>query len=77
MQAEKENIRKLMWNQYKSGVKATDAVRNINSGLAQEAVNNRMAQWWFKEFRQGRQSIEQKKGQGRPQQSIEGYLLND
>ena len=34
MQADKENIRKLLWNQYNSGVKATEAVRNINSGLA-------------------------------------------
>lgn len=51
MQAEKANILKLMGNQYKSGVKATEAVRNINSGQAQEAINNRMAQWWFNEFR--------------------------
>ena len=29
-----------MGNQYKSGVKATEAVRNINSGQAQETVNN-------------------------------------
>ena len=32
MQAEKENIRRLMWNQYKSGVKAAEAARNINAG---------------------------------------------
>ena len=32
MQAEKGNIRKLMWNQYAPGVKA-----NINIGFAQEA----------------------------------------
>ena len=51
---------KLTWNQYKSGVKATEAVRNINSRLAQEAVNNRMAKWWFREFRQERQSIKLK-----------------
>lgn len=60
MQAEKGNIHKLTWNQYKSDVKATEAVRNINSRLAQEAVNNRMAKWWFREFRQERQSIKLK-----------------
>ena len=59
MQADKENIRKLLWNQYNSGVKATEAVRNINRGSAPETINNRMAQRWFKDFRQGRQSTGQ------------------
>lgn len=66
MEAEKENIRVLLWNQYKSGVKAAEAARNINGGLAQEVLNPRTASWWFKQFREGRKSIEQKKGQGRP-----------
>ena len=63
---EKENIRMLLWNQYKSGVKAAEAARNINGGLAQKVLNPRTASWWFKQFREGRKSIEQKKGQGRP-----------
>ena len=81
MQADKENIHKLLWNQYKSGVKATEAAHNINIGLAHKVVNNRMAQRWFKDFRQGRQSIEQKKGQGRPptvnRRVLAQRLLND
>ena len=31
MQADKENIRKLLWNQYNSDVKAMEAVRNDNA----------------------------------------------
>ena len=66
MSEDKENIRTILHQHYLNGEEAADAARNINKGLGQEVIKNRTAQWWFKQFREGRCSGIRKQGSGRP-----------
>ena len=62
----KENIHNLLYIQFKKGVNAAQASRNINEFLGQDVTNPRKARWWFNEFTEGHQQTKHKKGAGRP-----------
>ena len=66
MSEEKENVRTLLYKQFKKGVKAAQAARNINYIFGQDVTNNRTAQRWFKKFSGWHRNIKHKKGAGRP-----------
>jgi histone-lysine N-methyltransferase SETMAR len=66
MDENKENIKCLLHKQFLKKEKAAQAVRNINTLFGHDVTNTRTAQRWFKSFREGRTSIEHKKGAGRP-----------
>ena len=66
MTSEKENFHKLLHIQFENGHNAAQAARNINALLGQDVVSPKAAQYWFRQFRQGRSSTERKKGSGRP-----------
>ena len=61
-----ENINQLLHDQFKLGKNATEAARNINEVIGREVVNKRTAQEKFKQLREGRTSLQHKKGAGRP-----------
>jgi hypothetical protein len=62
MSENKENVRSFLHTQYKQGNNAALAARNINTIYGQDVVTSRTSQNWFKKFREGRTSIEHKKG---------------
>jgi histone-lysine N-methyltransferase SETMAR len=60
----KQQIRAILLYEFKMGRKAAETTRNINQVLGQGTVNERRAQLWFKEFRNGDESLEVE-GRGR------------
>ena len=62
-----DEIHKHLLQQYKKRVSATKAAKNINEFYGNVVVPVRTAQRWFKMFKEGRQSVVRKLGQGRPQ----------
>jgi histone-lysine N-methyltransferase SETMAR len=51
--------------QFKMGSKAAETTRNINQAFGQGTVNEGTLQRWFKEFRNGDESLEDEEGRGR------------
>ena len=58
-------IRLLYLYKFKLGSRAAEAHRNITRAFSQVTVTIRTVQLWFKRFRSGVTSLEEKKGRGR------------
>lgn len=56
----------MLLREFKMGLKAAEAARKVNQELGEDTVKVRTAQFWFKKFRQGDESLEDDKGRGRP-----------
>lgn len=66
MMADRECVRMLLRERFQNGDKATPAARKINEMFGRQVISESQARKWFKLFREGRTSIEHKKGAGRP-----------
>lgn len=63
---DKRQIRTIFLFQFKLGRKAAETARDINDAFGAGTTNERMAQWWFKKFRCGDESLEDDERSGRP-----------
>lgn len=63
---DKKQIRTIFLFQFKLGRKAAETARDINDAFGPGTTNEHMAQWWFKKFRSGDESLEDEEGRGRP-----------
>lgn len=63
---EKKQIRTIFFYEFKLGTKATETARKINDAFGPDTVHERTVQLWFKKFRSGDESLEDKEGRGRP-----------
>ena len=61
-----EKIHFLFLHEFKLDHKAAEAVLNINQAWGETTTSERTAQLWFKKFRSGDISLEEKEGRGRP-----------
>lgn len=66
MKPNQEDIHKNLLQWYKRNVSAKKAAENINAFYGNNEISIRNAQKWFKMFREGRQNVLRRKGQGRP-----------
>ncbi|XGW33880.1 hypothetical protein V3C99_017956, partial [Haemonchus contortus] len=62
---DKRQIRTIFLFQFKLGRSATETNRDINDDLDLGTTNQRTAQWWFKKFRTGDESLEDNERSGR------------
>ena len=60
--------------QFKLGRKAAETAHDINDAFGPGTTNERVAQWWFKKFRNGDESRKDKDGRGRPTPRNNEYL---
>ena len=63
---DKIQIRTIFLFQFKLGRKAAETARDINDAFGPGTTNERVAQRWFKKFRNGDESLEDEDGRGRP-----------
>lgn len=70
----KSMIRTCLLYDFKSGVKAAESSRRICAAFGSDTVSERTAQDWFKRFRDGDTSIEDRPRSGRPSQVDEERL---
>ena len=63
---DKIQIRTIFLFQFKLGRKAAETARDINDTFGPGTTNERVAQRWFKKFRNGDESLENEDGRGRP-----------
>lgn len=63
---DKRQIRTIFLFQFKLGRNAAETARDINDAFGTETTNERTAQWWFKKFRGGDESLEDEERIGRP-----------
>ncbi|XP_017798713.1 PREDICTED: histone-lysine N-methyltransferase SETMAR-like [Habropoda laboriosa] len=63
---EKKQIRTILLYEFKLGRKAAETGRNINHVFGESTTSERTVQHWFKIFRDGDESLEDKEGRGRP-----------
>ncbi|CAH1401249.1 unnamed protein product [Nezara viridula] len=68
-------IRAILLHYFKSGYKATNAVREINKMMGEKSVSERAGQVWFKKFRDGDMSLESKSRSGRPRSLDSAVVL--
>ena len=66
MMLEKRQIPAIFLFEFKMGHKAAEATHNINSTLGPGTTNEHTAQWWFKKFCKGDESLEDEEYSGRP-----------
>lgn len=66
MSDDKENIKKLLRNQFEKGINAAKATRNINEMVNRPVLTPRNSQLWYQKFREGRTDVCHQKGAGRP-----------
>jgi histone-lysine N-methyltransferase SETMAR len=66
MSQETIEIRVLLKHYWKKGLKATKAAREICSVEGEDAVSVRVAQMWFKRFKEGDLDVKDKPRSGRP-----------
>ncbi|XP_065663078.1 histone-lysine N-methyltransferase SETMAR-like, partial [Hydra vulgaris] len=71
---DKRQIRTIFLFQFKMGRKAAETARDINTAFGPETTNERMAQWWFKKFRSGEESLEDEEGCGCPSEIDDDQL---
>lgn len=62
---DRKALRDLLHIRWEQGDKAAAAARSINEMVGQDVLSNRVAQYWFKLFREGRQATTHKRGAGR------------
>ena len=63
---EKIQICTIFLFQFKLGRKAAETARDINDAFCRGTTNERVAQRWFKKFRNGDESLKDVDGRGRP-----------
>ena len=63
---DKSNFRAILLPEFKLGHKGSEATRNINKASVKNVVNERTVQCWFKKFRSGDISLEDKDRNGLP-----------
>ena len=63
---EKKQIRKIFLFQFKLGRKAAETAHDLNEPFGPGTTTERTAQWWFKKFRGGDESLEDDERSGRP-----------
>ena len=63
---DKIQIRMVFLFQFKQGRKAAERARDVNDAFGPRITNERVAQRWFKKFRNGDESLEDEDGRGRP-----------
>ena len=63
---EKKLIRSIFLFQLKPDRRAAETARDINEAFGRGATTERTAQWWFKKFRGGDESLEDDERSGRP-----------
>ena len=63
---EKKQIRTIFLFQFKLGRKAAETARDINEAFGSGTTTERTAQWWFKKFRGGDESLEDDERSGQP-----------
>ena len=63
---EKKQIRTIFLFQFKLGRKAAETARDINEAFGLGTPTERTAQWWFKKFRGGDESLEDDERSGQP-----------
>ena len=71
---EKKKIRSIFLFQLKLGRKAAETARDINEAFGPGTITVRTAQWWFKKFRGGDESLEEDERSGRPSDVDNGQL---
>ena len=64
MMLEKKQIRAIFLFEFKMGHKAAETTRNINNAFGPGTAKERTVQWWFKKFRKGDESLEDKEHSG-------------
>jgi histone-lysine N-methyltransferase SETMAR len=60
-------IRAFLLYEFKFDTKATEAAARIRSKFGEDSVSDRVAQHWFRRFRDGDESLEDRERSGRPQ----------
>ena len=63
---DKRQICTIFLFQFKLGRKAAETARDINNTFGPGTTNERTAQWWFKKFHIGEESLEDDERSGRP-----------
>ena len=63
---DKIQIRTIFLFQFKLGRKAAETARDINDAFDPGTTHELVAQWWFKKFRNGDESLEDEDGHSRP-----------
>ena len=63
---EKKQIRSIFLFQSKLGRKAAETARDINEAFGSGIIAEHIAQWWFKKFLGGDESLEDDERSGRP-----------
>ena len=63
---EKKQLRAIFLFEFKLGLKAADAARNINKAFGKSTANERLVQRWFARFRSGNESLEDEEHGSRP-----------
>ena len=63
---DKSNFRAILLHEFKLDHKGSEATRNINKASGKNVVNEPTVQRWFKKFRSGDISLEDKDRNGRP-----------
>lgn len=71
---EKKQLRAIFLFQFKLGLKAAEAARNINKAFGQSTTNKRLVQRWFSRFRGGNESLEDEEHGSRPTELDEDEL---
>ena len=59
------HVRHIMLYHFEKGWKATESARDLNELFGEETISEREAQRWFKRFKSGDTSLEDKEGRGR------------
>ncbi len=75
MNSPKLQIRERLLHEFQLGRSAAEARRNICQALGYEAVKQTCAKKWFKQFRQGDTSTEDKSPSGRPKEVNRDVVL--
>lgn len=65
-QLSRENIRSILYYEFKNGLNASETVRKMNESLGEDTVTVRQAQQWFSKFREGIGKLEDAPRSGRP-----------
>ena len=74
---DKIQIHAIFLFQFKLGRKAAETARDIKDAFGPGTTNERVAQRWFKKFRNGDESLEDEDGCGRPNEHLKALIKAD
>ncbi|CAI9724122.1 histone-lysine N-methyltransferase SETMAR-like [Octopus vulgaris] len=74
MELSKRDIRAILLFNFKKGRKAAESARDINETFGEEMTSEWSARKWFKRFRSGDLSLEDRERSGRPSVIDDGQL---